>query len=397
MTQAIDQMRELADRHVMPLEGDRAFPPGHRRGLRQRGADRDGAGLLGFAQGPDLHAPGRLLRDRAFVARRHRRARGRPRRDRRRDADGAAPRCTSTWTRPTSDSARAGAAQSPPDPASTFSPFHSSQRRQTDEQQTHRPQDLAACAIAAGALGASGIAKAQTKLKWAHVYETSEPFHKYSVWAAEEIKKRTNGKYDIQVFPASSLGKEADINQGLTLGTVDIILHRRELRGAQLPAAGGHLLPVHLPRCRAPAEVREERRVQGAGQGLRRQDRQPHHRAQLLRRAPRDLERGEAGAQAGRHEGPEDPRARRAGLPGVPEGAGRQRHADRLRRGLPRAAERHRRRAGEPAADDRGQEVLRGAEEHLADRPHRRLAAHDASRASLEASCRPTTRRSSPT
>ncbi|HEY9223202.1 MAG TPA: sialic acid TRAP transporter substrate-binding protein SiaP [Variovorax sp.] len=79
-------------------------------------------------------------------------------------------------------------------------------------------------AMAATAFGAAGIVNAQTKLKWAHVYETSEPFHKYSVWAAEEIKKRTNGKYDIQVFPASSLGKEADINQGLTLGTVDIVL-----------------------------------------------------------------------------------------------------------------------------------------------------------------------------
>jgi len=83
---------------------------------------------------------------------------------------------------------------------------------------------IAACAIAASTLGAFGLAQAQTKLKWAHVYETSEPFHKYSVWAGEEIKKRTNGKYEIQVFPASSLGKESDINQGLTLGTVDIIL-----------------------------------------------------------------------------------------------------------------------------------------------------------------------------
>ena len=66
-------------------------------------------------------------------------------------------------------------------------------------------------------------ALAQTKLKWAHVYEVSEPYHTESVWAAEEIKKRTNGRYDIQVFAASSLGKETDINQGLTLGTVDII------------------------------------------------------------------------------------------------------------------------------------------------------------------------------
>ncbi|VTU15390.1 sialic acid TRAP transporter substrate-binding protein SiaP [Variovorax sp. RA8] len=87
---------------------------------------------------------------------------------------------------------------------------------------------IAACVLATGALG---MAQAQTKLKWAHVYETSEPFHKYSVWAGEEIKKRTNGKYEVQVFPASSLGKEADINQGLTLGTVDIILSGASFAG----------------------------------------------------------------------------------------------------------------------------------------------------------------------
>ena len=67
-------------------------------------------------------------------------------------------------------------------------------------------------------------AQAQTTLKWAHVYETSEPFHTESVWAAEEIGKRTEGRYKIDVFPASQLGKEADINQGLKLGTVDIII-----------------------------------------------------------------------------------------------------------------------------------------------------------------------------
>jgi tripartite ATP-independent transporter DctP family solute receptor len=78
-------------------------------------------------------------------------------------------------------------------------------------------------AIAILALAASTGALAQTKLKWAHVYETSEPYHTAAVWAAGEIKKRTNGRYEVEVFPASSLGKETDINQGLTLGTVDII------------------------------------------------------------------------------------------------------------------------------------------------------------------------------
>ena len=83
---------------------------------------------------------------------------------------------------------------------------------------------IAVCALLAGAMGTFGIANAQTKLKWAHVYETSEPYHKWSVWAADEFKKRTNGKYEITVFPASGLGKESEINQGLQLGTVDIIL-----------------------------------------------------------------------------------------------------------------------------------------------------------------------------
>jgi len=88
---------------------------------------------------------------------------------------------------------------------------------------------------AALALVAAHGAPAQTKLKWAHVYETSEPFHKYAVWAGDEIKKRTNGRYEIQVFPASSLGKESDINQGLTLGTVDIILTGASFAGRSYP------------------------------------------------------------------------------------------------------------------------------------------------------------------
>ena len=70
----------------------------------------------------------------------------------------------------------------------------------------------------------ASAATAQTKLNWAHVYEVTEPFHTESVWAAEEIGRRTEGRYEISVYPASQLGKEADINQGLTLGSVDIII-----------------------------------------------------------------------------------------------------------------------------------------------------------------------------
>ncbi|MFZ2648991.1 MAG: sialic acid TRAP transporter substrate-binding protein SiaP [Burkholderiaceae bacterium] len=85
---------------------------------------------------------------------------------------------------------------------------------------------------------ASASTWAQTKLKWAHVYETSEPYHTESVWAAGEIKKRSNGKFDIQVFPASSLGKETDINQGMQLGTVDMIISGPSFAARSYPRLG---------------------------------------------------------------------------------------------------------------------------------------------------------------
>lgn len=73
------------------------------------------------------------------------------------------------------------------------------------------------------ALAAGSPASGQTKLKWAHVYEITEPYHTEALWAASEIRKRSNGKFDITVFPASQLGNENQLNEGLGLGAVDIV------------------------------------------------------------------------------------------------------------------------------------------------------------------------------
>ena len=70
----------------------------------------------------------------------------------------------------------------------------------------------------------AGFAQAQTKLKWAHVYETSEPYHRWSVWAAEEFKAHQRQVRDPGLPRRRAWAKESDINQGLQLGTVDIIL-----------------------------------------------------------------------------------------------------------------------------------------------------------------------------
>ena len=93
-------------------------------------------------------------------------------------------------------------------------------------------------AVVLGVAVSAGAAEAQTKLKWAHVYETSEPFHTESVWAAQEIAKRTNNRWQIDVYPASQLGKETDINQGLTLGSVDMIISGSSFAARSFPPIG---------------------------------------------------------------------------------------------------------------------------------------------------------------
>ncbi len=83
----------------------------------------------------------------------------------------------------------------------------------------------AAALVVLGTAGtvADPAAAAERMLKWAHVYEISEPYHTCAVAANDALAAATEDRLGIEVFPASSLGKEVDINEGLGLGTVDII------------------------------------------------------------------------------------------------------------------------------------------------------------------------------
>jgi tripartite ATP-independent transporter DctP family solute receptor len=90
---------------------------------------------------------------------------------------------------------------------------------------------LLGTALAAPAFIASQ-ARAQTRLRWAHVYETNEPYHTEALWAAQEIQRRTANRWGIEVFAASALGNEPTINQGLALGTVDMIYTGTAFAGA---------------------------------------------------------------------------------------------------------------------------------------------------------------------
>lgn len=73
--------------------------------------------------------------------------------------------------------------------------------------------------------------EAERVLKWAHVYEASEPYHTCAVAAGDRLMEATDGRLGIDVFPASSLGKEVDINEGIGLGTIDIIWTAQQFAG----------------------------------------------------------------------------------------------------------------------------------------------------------------------
>jgi tripartite ATP-independent transporter DctP family solute receptor len=95
---------------------------------------------------------------------------------------------------------------------------------------------LTGAAIIALVIG--GPASAQTKLRWAHVYEITEPYHTEALWAASEIRKRTNGRFDITVFPASQLGNENQLNEALGFGAIDIIYVGINFVAATYPPLG---------------------------------------------------------------------------------------------------------------------------------------------------------------
>lgn len=82
---------------------------------------------------------------------------------------------------------------------------------------------VTALALTSVALATAGPASAAKTLQFAHVYEIGTPYHQVMLEASEILAERTEGRYDMKVFPASSLGKETAINEGLSLGTVDVI------------------------------------------------------------------------------------------------------------------------------------------------------------------------------
>ena len=84
-------------------------------------------------------------------------------------------------------------------------------------------------ALAAGMLATSALA-ADTTLKLGHLANEDNPWHKASVKFGEELKRLTDGRIEVEVYPNESLGKEIDLINGMQLGTVDMTITGESLQ-----------------------------------------------------------------------------------------------------------------------------------------------------------------------
>ncbi|MDR7866079.1 MAG: DctP family TRAP transporter solute-binding subunit [Sporomusaceae bacterium] len=66
--------------------------------------------------------------------------------------------------------------------------------------------------------------KGKVVLKLGHVSAPSHPYHVAAEAVAKEVAEKTKGAVEIQIFPSNQLGQQREMNEGLQLGSIDIVL-----------------------------------------------------------------------------------------------------------------------------------------------------------------------------
>ena len=67
-------------------------------------------------------------------------------------------------------------------------------------------------------------------LKLGHLANEENAWHLAALKFAEELKSKTDGRIEVEVFPNESLGKEIDLINGMQLGTVDMTITGESLQ-----------------------------------------------------------------------------------------------------------------------------------------------------------------------
>src|SRR3954453_15022151 len=95
-------------------------------------------------------------------------------------------------------------------------------------------------AFVAGAIGAPFIARAQQAeftYKYANNLPETHPMNARAKEMAEAIKKETNGRFDMQIFPSSQLGSDTDTLSQVRSGGVEFFTLSGLILSTLVPAA----------------------------------------------------------------------------------------------------------------------------------------------------------------
>ncbi len=87
----------------------------------------------------------------------------------------------------------------------------------------------------AAMLLAGTAAHAQQTLRLGHNISVTSPYHLATEHFAELVAERSDGRLEIQIFPAGALGNERDMIEGAQIGTVDMIVTSSAAAGPFVP------------------------------------------------------------------------------------------------------------------------------------------------------------------
>jgi len=79
-------------------------------------------------------------------------------------------------------------------------------------------------------IGMSAASAEDLTLKLGHLANEDNVWHKAALKFAEELKSRTDGRIEVEVYPNESLGKEIDLINGMQLGTADMTITGESLQ-----------------------------------------------------------------------------------------------------------------------------------------------------------------------
>ena len=191
---------------------------------------------------------------------------------------------------------------------------------QTSTDQGHRR-------LAAGLGGTDAAARAGHGIRWGESLATSHPQVQMAERVAKEVKEKTGGRLDVQVFANSQLGSGKEMIESTSSGALQLTTDGAGALGAFLPQLG-HRGALPVARRRAHGQGRWHAAVRQAERRPGGQARHAHAQHHLLRQAP-PHHRQQGGQDARRHGRLQAARAAGRHLPRDGRGLGRARHADR--------------------------------------------------------------------